>query len=153
MRSVEEFSLQIPKLLRKVNLVFLRVDDSSVFGEERGYRLVLSRTNIFERGLVVNKFSVLENRHHKFFEFIVGERRFLPGLFGMENGEGLRCVESFVFEANQVRLRHAVFEDTHDLFNAGIGGLFVAVGHFDFGHEFAVLFKRTQLVHPKEALL
>ena len=146
-RFVEKFGLEIPKVLRQVDFVFLRVDNSAVFGEKLFYVFVFVVADLFERRLVVNEFSVLENGHHEFLDFVVGESGLFPGLLGMENRERLRSVKSLVFKTNKVRLRHAVLEDTHDLFHAGIGGLFVAVRDLDLWHEFAVFFECAEFIH------
>ena len=68
----------------------------------------------------------------------------------MEDGEGTGGVYHLVFKADKIRRRHAAAIDAHRLFDAGVGGLVVAVRHLDLGHDPALLFHGAELVHSAE---
>ena len=89
MGLIKQLVFEFPKVFRKVDLVVLRVDYTAIFGEKLFDIFVFSVANFFERRHIVDEFSVFENIHHKFLDFVVLERGLFPRLFRMENREWL----------------------------------------------------------------
>ena len=120
----KEPALDIPELLREVNVVTVRVFKAPHLFPQGGDLPGAIVTDIMHGGRRIDTFSAPENRHLQFAQRVVGHGLAFPGFFGVEKFEREAFVQYLVVYGDEVGGGHAVFvENAVDFLKMRIGDL------------------------------
>ena len=117
--------LDVPKLLGEVNVIVVRVCESSHLVPHTLYLFRTVTADLVDRGKLVNEFSFVVYSAKKLCCGIVGQRFTLPDMLRIEKLDGLGVIYCLVINAEQVCLSLAGFTVSQavKLFEVGGGYL------------------------------
>ena len=98
----DEVVLDIPELLRKVNVVVVGILKSEYLLPHTADLSYAACLDLVKRGKIVHKLALVEHPDEKLLCGVVGEGLALPGAVGIEELDRLAVVNRLVVEANEV---------------------------------------------------
>ena len=145
--------LEIPQLLRKVNVVAVGVIKTLDFVPQ-GVDLFFAE--LADLGYLVARiyaFTVDKNGLQQFFGGKIGDSLLFPGIVLVEDGQRLGVIDRFMVEADEVGDGFAgfVIKEALKLFEVRVGDLFNIFADLDLGDDLTVFFfNRAKLVNAAE---
>ena len=100
----DELVLDIPELLRKVNVVVVRILKSENLLPHAADLSYAARLDLIERGKLVYKLALIEHSDKKLLCGVICESLTLPRAVGIEQLDRLAVVNRFIVQANEVSL-------------------------------------------------